>query len=558
MGGNAAVNVNPLYLLRYHEEMNEMTVDAQLDFGHGNGNGEIWALGSCPKDANLVVACRGNDGNNNGNGNGNGNDTETALWRIPDSAMREDELDFYPDQDDYDDEYATNTNTTSMNMNMNMNSTGAAGPGPGPGPGGTNNNTSQRIGDINKSLEKICNLDLSARVTDMQWNPGSIPNCNDFDDANLDIDTHIDTHTAGSGSGSGSIGNTNSITSADLLTIQRENTNMNSTNLAQITLTIWDISTSSALQLNQIQIPIPVPVGATARARHMPMPNPPKASWDPHNHNLCAVTLGTNVGFVDMRVGKVVNGLKGCHRYGVTDVDYNPNKPHVLSSSGQDSLVKFWDLRYAAIYDGNDGNDEHEDHEDQYGSGNACSSNWSRHTPLRTLRGGHTHWTTCVKYNSFHDQLLLSGGTDSMVNLWRISSISSAPLMDLGGAIDDDDDDDDDDVEGEDVDEGGRGAGGSSNGVEMNLDGMSSSMMDPAAAASSMGMEGRESGVDSASVDTDGGNAPDVRVTKMEMREAIYDVAWSAADPWLFVTLGYDGNVVLNHVPSKEKYKILL
>ena len=92
----------------------------------------------------------------------------------------------------------------------------------------------------------------------------------------------------------------------------------------------------------------------------------------------------------------------------------------------------------------------------------------------------------------------------------------------------------------------------------MNLDGMSSSMMDPAAAASSMGMEGRESGVDSASVDTDGGNAPDVRVTKMEMREAIYDVAWSAADPWLFVTLGYDGNVVLNHVPSKEKYKILL
>jgi hypothetical protein len=63
---------------------------------------------------------------------------------------------------------------------------------------------------------------------------------------------------------------------------------------------------------------------------------------------------------------------------------------------------------------------------------------------------------------------------------------------------------------------------------------------------------------DADSVGTDGGNAPDVRVTKMEMREAIYDLTWSAADPWLFVTLAYDGNVVLNHVPSKEKYKILL
>ena len=58
--------------------------------------------------------------------------------------------------------------------------------------------------------------------------------------------------------------------------------------------------------------------------------------------------------------------------------------------------------------------------------------------------------------------------------------------------------------------------------------------------------------------DTDGGNAQDVRVTKMEMRDAVYDLEWSAADPWVYVTLSFDGNVVLHHVPSKEKYKILL
>ena len=38
-----------------------------------------------------------------------------------------------------------------------------------------------------------------------------------------------------------------------------------------------------------------------------------------------------------------------------------------------------------------------------------------------------------------NDQLLLSGGTDSMVNLWRVSSISSAPLIDLAGMDDGDD-----------------------------------------------------------------------------------------------------------------------
>lgn len=36
-------------------------------------------------------------------------------------------------------------------------------------------------------------------------------------------------------------------------------------------------------------------------------------------------------------------------------------------------------------------------------------------------------WT--VRYNRCHDQLLLSAGTDSTVNLWRVSSISSAPLL---------------------------------------------------------------------------------------------------------------------------------
>ena len=51
--------------------------------------------------------------------------------------------------------------------------------------------------------------------------------------------------------------------------------------------------------------------------------------------------------------------------------------------------------------------------------------------PLKVLRGGHQHWSDRVEYNPHHDQLVLSGGSDGVVNLWRAGSVSSAPMMDL-------------------------------------------------------------------------------------------------------------------------------
>ena len=51
--------------------------------------------------------------------------------------------------------------------------------------------------------------------------------------------------------------------------------------------------------------------------------------------------------------------------------------------------------------------------------------------PMKVL-DGHTHWVTAVAFNPFHDQLLISGGSDTRAALWRVSSISSAPLLELG------------------------------------------------------------------------------------------------------------------------------
>jgi WD40 repeat protein len=196
---------------------------------------------------------------------------------------------------------------------------------------------------------------------------------------------------------------------------------------------------------------------------------PPQMAWDPHNSDAVAITSGVSVKIIDLRADThlstgSVESFK-CHRYGVTDLDYNPNKPYAIVTGGQDGLVKFWDLRS------------------------------SKH-PLLVAQGGHGHWVTRVKYNPFHDQLVVSTGTDAVTNLWRVSTISSAPLL-------------------------------------MSLD------------------------------DAEGDNnsetsTPNARIAHYEHIDSVYDTAWGSADAWLYVSVGYDGKVVLHHVSSEEKYKILL
>lgn len=43
-----------------------------------------------------------------------------------------------------------------------------------------------------------------------------------------------------------------------------------------------------------------------------------------------------------------------------------------------------------------------------------------------------------------------------------------------------------------------------------------------------------------------------------EHEDSTYCVAWSAADPWAFASLSYDGRLVVNKVPKGVKYKVLI
>jgi WD40 repeat protein len=69
----------------------------------------------------------------------------------------------------------------------------------------------------------------------------------------------------------------------------------------------------------------------------------------------------------------------------------------MVITCGDDRKIKIWDLR----------NDR---------------------APVKIL-AGHSHWVWSAKYNPFHDQLIASGGTDNLVNLWRVASCSSAPWL---------------------------------------------------------------------------------------------------------------------------------
>ncbi|KAH6559700.1 hypothetical protein BASA61_009311 [Batrachochytrium salamandrivorans] len=124
----------------------------------------------------------------------------------------------------------------------------------------------------------------------------------------------------------------------------------------------------------------------------------------------------------------------------------------------------------------------------------------------------HSHWIWSASFNKFHDQLLLSSSSDCRVNLDSVVSVSSVFLnsgtrvlssnSSDGGHLDDSDD------------------------------------YDSGEYHSNKAIDGLIASFD-------------------HHEEAVYSVSWSAADPWIFASLSYDGRLVVNQVPKEEKYKIM-
>ena len=117
--------------------------------------------------------------------------------------------------------------------------------------------------------------------------------------------------------------------------------------------------------------------------------------WDPHHAHSLGVGCGGTLLSIDTRSMKAAHTVSEAHTQRVRSIDYNPNKPYVVLSCGDDYALRYWDLRKPSA-------------------------------ALLQIKA-HSHWTTSALYNRFHDQLVLSCGTDYLVKLWRAASISSAP-----------------------------------------------------------------------------------------------------------------------------------
>ncbi|XDB53550.1 hypothetical protein AB1E18_007067 [Capra hircus] len=196
--------------------------------------------------------------------------------------------------------------------------------------------------------------------------------------------------------------------------------------------------------------------------------------WSPH-HNCSQVATANDTAIRgwDTRTMSQIYCIESAHGQLVRDLDFNPNKQYYLASCGDDCKVKFWDTRNVA-------------------------------EPVKTLEE-HSHWVWNVRYNHSHDQLVLTGSSDSRVILSNMVSISSEPF---GHLVDDDD---------------------LSDQEERRLEEKS-----------------QEPPQDS------------VIATYEEHEDSVYAVDWSSADPWLFASLSYDGRLVINRVPRALKYHILL
>ncbi|KAJ8290606.1 hypothetical protein GJAV_G00015190 [Gymnothorax javanicus] len=196
--------------------------------------------------------------------------------------------------------------------------------------------------------------------------------------------------------------------------------------------------------------------------------------WSPHhNCTQLATANDTAIRGWDLRSMSQIYCIENAHGQLVRDLDFNPNKQYYLASCGDDCKVKFWDVRNIG-------------------------------EPLKTLEE-HSHWVWSVRYNHAHDQLVLTGSSDSRVILSNMVSISSEPFGHL--------------VYEEDLSD-----------VEEN--GLEEKCKEPL--------------------------QDSIISTYEEHEDSVYAVEWSSADPWLFASLSYDGRLVINRVPRALKYRILL
>ncbi|XP_005189725.1 EARP-interacting protein homolog [Musca domestica] len=116
--------------------------------------------------------------------------------------------------------------------------------------------------------------------------------------------------------------------------------------------------------------------------------------WSHHHQCQQFVALhDTSVKAYDIRDQHLAWSIEDAHGQFVRDIDCNPNKQCHFVTGGDDGFIKIWDCRMPK-------------------------------EPV-FMRNDHSHWVWSVRFNTFHDQLVLSSSSDCKVLLTCASSVSS-------------------------------------------------------------------------------------------------------------------------------------
>ncbi|KAI4466508.1 wd-repeat protein [Holotrichia oblita] len=220
-------------------------------------------------------------------------------------------------------------------------------------------------------------------------------------------------------------------------------------------VTLWDISESEAKSILNI---------------NLEGKNNPKfttGKWNPHqNCNQFTTATETHLKTYDIRSGQIAWHIESVHSQLLRDLDYNLNKQYHLATCGDDGFVKIWDFRQTT-------------------------------QPVYS-RSDHSHWVWCVRFNPFHDQLLLTASSDARVLISSAASVSS----------------------------------------ESNTENILSE--------------------DSTVTPEPKQMLSDGPLQWCEHEDSVYCAEWSPAEPWIFASLSYDGRLLISRVKRSLKYQIML
>ncbi|XP_041976880.1 EARP and GARP complex-interacting protein 1 [Aricia agestis] len=115
--------------------------------------------------------------------------------------------------------------------------------------------------------------------------------------------------------------------------------------------------------------------------------------WSPQGTTQFAVLQDMHIKCFDTRTEgtKPAWSIDNAHRQLARDIDFNPNRQFQLASAGDDAALNIWDYRNGK-------------------------------EPIFS-RTDHSHWVWSVRYNTFHEQLLLTGSSDARALLTAAASV---------------------------------------------------------------------------------------------------------------------------------------